>query len=61
MNAGAVRVVMIISGLRVPVSLDGIDDKVLDPRACWADGAEYDAVAVRLLAMFADNFKQYEG
>ena len=59
MNAGALRVDDNF-GFEVPVSLGGIDGKVLDPRACWADGAEYDAVAARLLAMFADNFRQYE-
>jgi len=32
---------------------------VLDPRASWADKAEYDATARTLAGMFRDNFAQY--
>ncbi len=47
-------------GFEVPVSVPGVDDALLDPRSTWADPAAYDAAAARLVAMFADNFAQYE-
>ncbi|QPH54415.1 phosphoenolpyruvate carboxykinase [Pontivivens ytuae] len=46
-------------GFEVPVSVPGCDD-LLDPRSTWADPAAYDAQAAKLVAMFADNFAQYE-
>ncbi len=47
-------------GFEVPVAVPGVDQALLDPRATWADGAAYDAAASRLVAMFAENFAQYE-
>ena len=41
--------------------MPGVEPRLLDPRATWADPAAYDAQAARLVAMFADNFAQYEG
>lgn len=46
-------------GFEVPVSVPGVDDSILDPRSTWADGAEYDAMAKKLVGLFADNFEQY--
>ncbi|MEZ5911305.1 MAG: phosphoenolpyruvate carboxykinase [Paracoccaceae bacterium] len=46
-------------GFDVPVSVPGVEDRLLDPRATWADGAAYDAQAKKLVTMFADNFAQY--
>ncbi|MBM1222127.1 phosphoenolpyruvate carboxykinase [Ponticoccus sp. SC2-23] len=46
-------------GFDVPVSVDGVDDGLLDPRETWEDKAAYDAQAKRLLEMFAENFEQY--
>ncbi len=46
-------------GFEVPVSVDGVDDQLLDPRATWADKSAYDAQASKLVEMFADNFAQY--
>jgi phosphoenolpyruvate carboxykinase (ATP) len=46
-------------GFDVPLSCDGVDDTLLDPRGTWADGAAYDAQAQKLVNMFADNFAQY--
>ena len=46
-------------GFDVPVSLEGVDDKLLDPRSTWADPKAYDAQAKKLQDMFADNFTQY--
>ncbi|MEM6489039.1 MAG: phosphoenolpyruvate carboxykinase [Pseudomonadota bacterium] len=47
-------------GFEVPVSVPGVDAALLDPRSTWADPAAYDTEAARLVAMFADNFAQYE-
>ncbi|APX90101.1 phosphoenolpyruvate carboxykinase (ATP) [Brevirhabdus pacifica] len=47
-------------GFEVPVSVPGVDDKLLDPRNTWDDPAAYDAQARKLVQMFADNFAQYE-
>ena len=46
-------------GFEVPLHLDGVDDKLLDPRSTWADPAAYDAQAQKLVGMFAENFAQY--
>ncbi|UFM66722.1 phosphoenolpyruvate carboxykinase [Paracoccus sp. MA] len=46
-------------GFEVPVSVPGVEDRLLDPRQTWADGAAYDAQARKLVGMFSDNFAQY--
>ena len=46
-------------GFDVPVSVVGVDDRLLDPRRTWADGTAYDTQAAKLVAMFAENFAQY--
>lgn len=47
-------------GFEVPVAVAGVDDSLLDPRAAWADSAEYDATAQTLVRQFIDNFAQFE-
>ncbi len=47
-------------GFEVPTALQGMDDTLLDPRSTWADTEAYDAQALKLIQMFADNFAQYE-
>jgi len=47
-------------GFYVPLSVVGVDETLLDPRASWANGAAYDAQAKKLAAMFADNFAKFE-
>ncbi len=46
-------------GFEVPVSVPGVEDRLLDPRQTWADGPAYDAQAAKLVQMFSDNFAQY--
>ncbi len=46
-------------GFEVPVSVPGVEDKLLDPRQTWADASAYDAQAKKLVGMFSDNFAQY--
>jgi phosphoenolpyruvate carboxykinase (ATP) len=44
-----------VFGVQVPVSVPGVPDGVLDPRASWADPAAYDREASRLKSMFEAN------
>jgi phosphoenolpyruvate carboxykinase (ATP) len=46
-------------GFKVPVAVPGVDSAILDPRETWADKAEYDATAARLVDLFNDNFAQF--
>ncbi len=47
-------------GLDVPVSVDGVDDALLDPRGTWADKGAYDAAARDLVDKFVANFAKFE-
>ena len=47
-------------GFEVPISCPGVADLLLTPRRTWDDPAEYDAQAAELVAMFTENFAQYE-
>jgi phosphoenolpyruvate carboxykinase (ATP) len=46
-------------GFEVPVSVPGVDDKILDPRETWGDRDEYDATAKKLVQLFIDNFAKF--
>jgi phosphoenolpyruvate carboxykinase (ATP) len=46
-----------VFGFDVPVSVPGVDDKLLDPRSTWRDPEAYDQGARRLAQMFVDNFE----
>jgi phosphoenolpyruvate carboxykinase (ATP) len=47
--------------VQVPSHVPGVPEIVLQPRGTWDDHAAYDAQARRLAAMFADNFRRFEG
>ncbi len=47
-------------GFDVPVSVAGVDDKILDPRSTWDDAQAYDVQARKLVSMFIDNFAKFE-
>jgi phosphoenolpyruvate carboxykinase (ATP) len=47
-------------GFEVPLSVEGLPKRQLDPRANWADVAAYDAAAQRLVGMFADTARRLE-
>ena len=46
-------------GFMVPVSAPGVDSAILDPRATWANKADYDATAGKLVDQFVENFAQF--
>ena len=46
-------------GFEVPMTCDGVDATLLNPRDTWADKAAYDAQAAKLVGMFSDNFEKY--
>ena len=43
----------------VPVRIDGVPAKILDPRLTWASSEEYDTRAAQLAEMFRENFEQF--
>lgn len=47
-------------GFAVPVSVNGVDNAILDPRSTWSDKAGYDAQAKKLVDMFIRNFDKFE-
>ena len=46
-------------GFEVPVAVPGVDTSILDPRGTWANPAEYDAMAAKLVDLFVENFAQF--
>jgi phosphoenolpyruvate carboxykinase (ATP) len=50
-----------IFGFEVPEQVEGLDDQsILTPRETWADKAEYDQGAAKLVEIFVENFKKFE-
>ncbi len=47
-------------GFEVPVVVEGVDSRLLDPRGTWTDPQAYDAAARKLVGMFARNFERFE-
>ncbi len=46
-------------GFEVPVAVPGVDSAILNPRDTWADQADYDATADKLVNLFNDNFAKF--
>jgi phosphoenolpyruvate carboxykinase (ATP) len=46
-------------GFEVPVTVSGVDTKLLDPRGAWADATQYDETAQTLVRAFVDNFAEF--
>jgi phosphoenolpyruvate carboxykinase (ATP) len=47
-------------GFAVPTALEGVPSEILDPVNTWADKAEFDATARKLVGMFQKNFAKFE-
>jgi phosphoenolpyruvate carboxykinase (ATP) len=47
-------------GFEVPVSVPGVDGAILNPRDTWADKADYDSTAAKLVDLFVRNFAKFE-
>jgi phosphoenolpyruvate carboxykinase (ATP) len=47
-------------GFDVPLAVAGVDSKLLDARAAWADAVEYDRTARDLVGKFIANFAEFE-
>jgi len=47
-------------GMEVPLRVEGVAPRALDPRANWADVTAYDAMALKLQTLFAENFRKFE-
>lgn len=47
-------------GFKVPLTLSGVDSKVLDPAQTWANPQAFRETAEKLVGLFKDNFKTFE-
>ncbi|GJM37621.1 MAG: phosphoenolpyruvate carboxykinase [ATP] [Acidimicrobiales bacterium] len=45
-------------GVKMPVSCDGVDDEILNPRDTWDDPEAYDEAAAKLRDMFRANYEK---
>jgi phosphoenolpyruvate carboxykinase (ATP) len=48
-----------VFGVKVPTSVPGVPNDILNPRNTWSDKEAYDAQARKLAAMFVKNFDQF--
>ena len=45
--------------LKVPTSLNNVDNSILFPRNVWKEKELYDIQAIKLAKLFINNFKNY--
>ena len=48
-----------IFGLSIPITVNNVETKVLNPRQSWENKNLYDDSAMELAQLFIDNFKTY--
>ncbi len=48
-----------VFGLAIPAHIEGVPDKVLQPKLTWTDPVAYDAQSLKLAQMFVKNFEQF--
>src|SRR5210317_1369759 len=48
-----------VFNLEVPITLPGVDSKILDPRDTYSDASEWNKKAKELARLFVDNFVKY--
>lgn len=48
-----------IFGLDIPKSINGVDDKILNPRNMWENQADWDETATDLAQKFINNFEKF--
>jgi len=48
-----------VFGFEVPTTAPGVDERLLDPRSCWSDAAEYDETYAMIAGKFRANFQQF--
>ena len=46
-------------GFEVPMTVPGVEARLLDPRQCWTDGDAYDVQAAKLVSLFTKNFEKF--
>jgi phosphoenolpyruvate carboxykinase (ATP) len=46
-------------GLHVPTTVRDVDSRLLNPKQCWSNPADYDVAAARLADLFAANFERF--
>lgn len=48
-------------GLQIPAQIRDVPETLLDPQGTWEDRQAYEIQARKLVGMFSENFKQFEG
>ena len=46
--------------LEIPLSIQGVDSNLLNPRETWEDKGAYDAAAADLIKLFQNNFERFD-
>jgi phosphoenolpyruvate carboxykinase (ATP) len=48
-----------VFGFQIPTQVQGVPDKILDPRQTWADSEAYDRTRLHLASLFQKSFTQF--